>query len=108
MNPPIRDESHRQALWKAVRDGVIDVIGSDHAPHTREEKDKIYPDTPSGMPGVQTLVTHPARPCQQGQSYLERFVDLTASGPQRIFGHRRQGPHRASAMMPISPSWTWA
>ena len=51
MNPPIRDESHRQALWKAVREGVIDVIGSDHAPHTREEKDKIYPDTPSGHAG---------------------------------------------------------
>ena len=57
MNPPIRDASHREALWAAVREGVIDVIGSDHAPHTREEKDKTYPDTPSGMPGVQTLAT---------------------------------------------------
>ena len=65
MNPPIRDAQHREALWKAVREGVIDVIGSDHAPHTREEKDKTYPDTPSGMPGVQTLVTHPARSCER-------------------------------------------
>ncbi len=61
MNPPIRDASHRDALWQAVREGLIDVIGSDHAPHTREEKDKIYPDTPSGMPSVQTLVTISAR-----------------------------------------------
>src|ERR1700759_1719730 len=86
MNPPIRDESHRQALWAAVREGVIDVIGSDHAPHTREEKDKEYPDTPSGMPGVQTLVTLLLDHVSKGNLTLERFVDLTASGPQRIFG----------------------
>jgi dihydroorotase len=91
MNPPIRDESHRLALWKAVRDGVIDVIGSDHAPHTREEKDKIYPDTPSGMPGVQTLVTLLLDHVNKGNLTLERFVDLTASGPQRIFGLAGKG-----------------
>ncbi|HXS05731.1 MAG TPA: dihydroorotase [Rhizomicrobium sp.] len=91
MNPPIRDESHRQALWKAVRDGVIDVIGSDHAPHTREEKEKTYPDTPSGMPGVQTLVTILLDHVNKGNLTLERFVDLTASGPQRIFGLAGKG-----------------
>ena len=91
MNPPIRDESHRQALWKAVRDGVIDVIGSDHAPHTREEKDRTYPDTPSGMPGVQTLVTLLLDHVNKGNLTLERFVDLTASGPQRIFGIAGKG-----------------
>jgi len=91
MNPPIRDESHRQALWAAVRDGVIDVIGSDHAPHTREEKDKLYPDTPSGMPGVQTLVTLLLDHVNQGNLTLERFIDLTASGAQRIFGIAGKG-----------------
>ena len=91
MNPPIRDESHRQALWQAVRDGVIDVIGSDHAPHTREEKDKAYPDTPSGMPGVQTLVTILLDHVAKGNLTLERFIDLTASGPQRIFGIAGKG-----------------
>jgi dihydroorotase len=91
MNPPIRDETHRQALWEAVREGVIDVIGSDHAPHTREEKDKTYPDTPSGMPGVQTLVTLLLDHVNQGHLSLERFVDLTASGPQRIFGIAGKG-----------------
>ena len=91
MNPPIRDEGHRLALWKAVQDGVIDVIGSDHAPHTREEKDKIYPDTPSGMPGVQTLVTILLDHVNKGRLTLERFVDLTASGPQRIFGLAGKG-----------------
>jgi dihydroorotase len=91
MNPPIRDESHRQALWAAVREGVIDVIGSDHAPHTREEKDKTYPDTPSGMPGVQTLATILLDHVSKGNLTLERFVDLTASGPQRIFGIAGKG-----------------
>jgi len=91
MNPPIRDESHRLALWQAVREGVIDVIGSDHAPHTREEKDKTYPDTPSGMPGVQTLATILLDHVNKGNLTLERFIDLTASGPQRIFGIAGKG-----------------
>jgi dihydroorotase len=91
MNPPIRDESHRAALWDAVRQGVIDVIGSDHAPHTREEKDREYPDTPSGMPGVQTLVTILLDHVSKGNLTLERFIDLTASGPQRIFGIAGKG-----------------
>ncbi len=91
MNPPIRDESHRLALWEAVRQGVIDVIGSDHAPHTREEKDKTYPDTPSGMPGVQTLATILLDHVNKGNLTLERFIDLTASGPQRIFGIAGKG-----------------
>jgi dihydroorotase len=91
MNPPIRDESHRQALWAAVTQGVIDVIGSDHAPHTREEKDRVYPDTPSGMPGVQTLATILLDHVNKGNLTLERFIDLTASGPQRIFGIAGKG-----------------
>ena len=91
MIPPIRDESHRLALWDAVRQGVIDVIGSDHAPHTREEKDKEYPGTPSGMPGVQTMATILLDHVNKGNLTLERFVDLTASGAQRIFGIAGKG-----------------
>lgn len=91
MNPPIRDEHHRQALWAAVHDGVIDVIGSDHAPHTREEKDRVYPDTPSGMPGVQTLATILLDHVNKGNLTLERFIDLTSAGPQRIFGIAGKG-----------------
>jgi len=91
MNPPIRDESHRAALWRAVREGVIDVIGSDHAPHTRAEKDREYPDTPSGMPGVQTLTTILLDHVAKGNLTLERFVDLTSAGPQRIFGIAGKG-----------------
>ncbi len=86
MNPPVRDARHQAALWQAIASGVVDVLGSDHAPHTREEKDKTYPDTPSGMPGVQTLVPLMLNHVAAGRLTLERFVDLTAHGPHRIFG----------------------
>jgi dihydroorotase len=91
MNPPIRDTQHRDALWSAVREGLIDVIGSDHAPHTREEKERIYPDTPSGMPGVQTLVTILLNHVNEGRLSLDRFVDLTCAGAARIFGIAGKG-----------------
>ncbi len=91
MNPPIRESRHREALWRAVREGLIDVIGSDHAPHTREEKEKTYPDTPSGMPGVQTLVTILLDHVNAGRMSLERFVDLTSAGAQRVFGIASKG-----------------
>lgn len=91
MNPPIREARHRDALWQAVREGLIDVIGSDHAPHTREEKDKTYPNTPSGMPGVQTLATILLDHVNAGRLSLERFVDLTSAGAARIFGIAGKG-----------------
>ena len=86
MNPPIRDEAERQALWWAVRDGTVDIIGSDHAPHTREEKDRDYPASPSGLPGVQTLVPIMLDHVNNGRLSLQRFVDLTSTGPARVFG----------------------
>ncbi|HWA01892.1 MAG TPA: dihydroorotase [Rhizomicrobium sp.] len=91
MNPPIRGAEHREALWQAVREGLVDVIGSDHAPHTREEKDRGYPDTPSGMPGVQTLATILLDHVNAGRLTLERFVDLTSAGAARIFGIAGKG-----------------
>jgi dihydroorotase len=91
MNPPIRDERHRDGIWKAVADGVVDVIGSDHAPHTLEEKAKTYPATPSGMPGVQTLVPVMLDHVNAGRLTLERFVDLTSAGPARIYNVARKG-----------------
>lgn len=91
MNPPVRDRLHKDALWEAIRTGIIDVLGSDHAPHTREEKDKGYPNTPSGMPGVQTLVPVMLTHVAEGRLTLERFADLTAHGPQRIFGIAGKG-----------------
>jgi dihydroorotase len=85
INPPIREKRHQEALWRAIGDGLIDVIGSDHAPHTRAEKERIYPQTSSGMPGVQTLVTLILDRVNRGELSLERFVDLTSTGPARVF-----------------------
>jgi dihydroorotase len=91
MNPPIRDARHREALWHAVATGVVDVIGSDHAPHTREEKARPYPTSPSGMPGVQTLLPLMLDHVNAGRLTLERLVDLVCAGPQRIYGIAGKG-----------------
>jgi dihydroorotase len=86
MNPPIRSAAHRNGLWHWLGQGVPDVLGSDHAPHTIEEKAKPYPASPSGMPGVQTLVPLMLDHVANGRLSLARFIDLTSAGPQRIFG----------------------
>src|SRR5690606_32091384 len=91
MNPPIRDARHREALWHGIAQGVVDVIGSDHAPHAREEKDKPYPQSPSGMPGVQTLVPIMLDHVNAGRLTLERFVDLTSAGPARLYNIAAKG-----------------
>lgn len=91
MNPPIRDAHHRTALWKAVNQGIPDVLGSDHAPHTKEEKSRPYPASPSGMPGVQTLVPLMLTHVADGKMSLERFIELTSAGPQRVFGIAGKG-----------------
>lgn len=91
MNPPVRGAHHRQAIWAALQSGIVDVLGSDHAPHIREEKEHAYPDTHSGMTGVQTLVPIMLDHVNQGRLSLQRFVDLTSHGPQRLFGIRGKG-----------------
>ncbi|MGD1876964.1 MAG: dihydroorotase [Kiloniellaceae bacterium] len=91
MNPPIREARHRDALWEAVRLGIADVVGSDHAPHTREEKQAPYPRSPSGMPGVQTLLPLLLDHLNAGQLTLERLVDLTSAGAQRIYNIAGKG-----------------
>jgi dihydroorotase len=91
MNPPVRDARHRAALWAALQSGIVDVLGSDHAPHAREEKEHAYPDTHSGMTGVQTLVPTMLDHVNSGRLSLQRFVDLTSHGPQRLFGIRNKG-----------------
>ncbi|WP_394890992.1 dihydroorotase [Mesorhizobium sp. AaZ16] len=91
MNPPVRDKRHRDGIWRGISQGVIDVLGSDHAPHTLEEKAKAYPASPSGMTGVQTLVPIMLDHVNAGRLTLERFVDLTSHSPHRLFGMARKG-----------------
>jgi dihydroorotase len=91
MNPPVRDAAHREALWQAVASGVADILGSDHAPHSPEEKAKPYPQSPSGMAGVQTLVPVMLNEVARGRLSLARFVDMTSHGPARLFNIAGKG-----------------
>lgn len=91
MNPPVRGGEHLKTLWWGIEQGVVDVLGSDHAPHLREEKDQPYPASPSGMTGVQTLVPMMLNHVNAGKLTLERFVDLTSAGPARLFNIALKG-----------------
>ncbi len=86
MNPPIREKSHYDRLWYAVRNNYNDTIGSDHAPHLRVNKDKEYPDTPSGMPGVQTLLPVMLNHVNEGKLTLVQLMNLICENPAKIFG----------------------
>ncbi len=91
MNPPVRDKRHQDALWAAINNGLVDVIGSDHAPHTLAEKQRQYPESPSGMTGVQTLLPVMLDHVNARRLSLERLVDLTSAGPARVFGMAGKG-----------------
>nr|WIE90643.1 dihydroorotase [Mesorhizobium sp. WSM4875] len=91
MNPPVRAARHRDRVWHGIAQGIVDVLGSDHAPHTLAEKAKPYPASPSGMTGVQTLVPIMLDHVNAGRLTLQRFVDLSSHGPQRIFGMAGKG-----------------
>lgn len=85
MNPPIRDIGNQNGLWQAIQDGIVDCLGSDHAPHTKEEKARPYPQSPSGMPGVQTLLPLMLNHVANGKLTLQRLIDLTSAGPARLY-----------------------
>lgn len=91
MTPPVRDAARRAALWQAVSQGIPDLIGSDHAPHTKEEKSWPCPASPSGMAGVQTLLSLMLTHVADGKMSLEDFIELTSAGQQRVFGIADEG-----------------
>ena len=85
MNPPIRDENHQMGIWKGVKDKVIDVVGSDHAPHTIDEKKQKYPKSPSGMTGVQTLLPVMLNFVSEKKISIHDLVRLVSFNPSRIY-----------------------
>ena len=91
MNPPIRDKTHYNRLWYGVINNFPDIIGSDHAPHLKENKEKNYPNSPSGMPGVQTLVPVMLNHVNEGKLTLEQFVNFVCENPVKIFGIKNKG-----------------
>jgi dihydroorotase len=91
MNPPIRDQRHMDAAWAAVRDGTVDTVGSDHAPHSRANKEKPWPDCAAGLTGVQTIVPLMLDHVSAGRLSLSRLADLMCAGPARVFGVSGKG-----------------
>tara|TARA_B100001996_G_scaffold342004_1_gene296391 strand:- start:417 stop:1721 length:1305 start_codon:yes stop_codon:yes gene_type:complete len=91
MNPPIRDKSHYDRLWYGVKNNFNDTIGSDHAPHLKKNKEKIYPNSPSGMPGVQTLMPVMLNHVNDGKLSLEQLINSVCENPVKIFGIKNKG-----------------
>jgi len=91
MNPPLRSEERREAVFERVADGTVDIVATDHAPHTREEKDASIWDAPSGVPGVETMLPLLLEAARRGDLSYERVRDLTAANPAEIFGLPRKG-----------------
>ena len=91
MNPPLRSKEHYDRLWVAIKNNVVDVLGSDHAPHLKSNKDKEYPNTPSGMPGVQTIFPIMIDHVNNGKLTLSQLVNLMCENPCRIFGIKNKG-----------------
>jgi len=91
QNPPIRDKRHLEKLWQAVQNGTVDVIGSDHAPHTLEEKSKPYPQSPSGFPGVQTLIPIMLNHVHEKRLSVEMLTQLVTENPRRLFKVKNKG-----------------
>ena len=86
MNPPLRSKEHYDRLWIAIKNNIVDVLGSDHAPHLKLNKDKEYPNTPSGMPGVQTIFPIMIDHVNNGKLTLSQLVNLMCENPCSIFG----------------------
>ena len=91
MNPPIRNKTHQDRLWYAIKNNYNDTIGSDHAPHLKVNKDKTYPDSPSGMPGVQTLLPVMLNHINNGKLKLEQLMNFICENPVKIFGIKNKG-----------------
>ena len=91
MNPPIRTKEHYDRLWVAVKNSIVDVLGSDHAPHSKEDKNKKYPASPSGMPGVQTILPIMLNHINNEKLSLEQLIKLMCENPCKIFGIQNKG-----------------
>ena len=91
MNPPIRNKNHQNGLWKGIHEGIVNVIGSDHAPHTIKEKNFKWPNSPSGLPGVQTTLHLMLHHVSKGKIKLEKVVELLAYNPAKIYKIKNKG-----------------
>lgn len=91
MNPPLRDPPDNEALWAGLRDGSIDIIASDHAPHLPEEKKQGIWEASAGVPGVETMLPLMLMAIRSNLLTLDRLVSAMAAKPAEIFGLRSKG-----------------
>ncbi|MCA9090748.1 MAG: dihydroorotase [Planctomycetaceae bacterium] len=91
MNPSIKTAADNEALWQGLRDGVIEVIATDHAPHTLEEKSQPYPKSPSGLPAVENSLALMLDAVNAGRCTLEQVVQWMCAAPARIWHIERKG-----------------
>ncbi len=91
VNPPVREPADQVALWEGIKDGTVNIVATDHAPHTLDEKKKDYKDVPSGVPGVQTMLPLLLNAVNEGKLSLEKVVELTSYNPAKIFGIKNKG-----------------
>lgn len=109
MNPPLRDERRRRELFERVADGTVDMVATDHAPHTRAEKAAGIWDAPSGVPGVETALPLLLAQARQGRLDFERVRDLTARNPAAVFDLPKKGaiePGRDADLVLVDPTET--
>jgi dihydroorotase len=111
MSPPLRSQDHVDAVLEGLRDGTIDIIASDHAPHHADEKALEYDQAPFGIVGLETTVGLAFdQLVNEGVISLERLVELCATNPARIFNLEKRGTLRAGARADLTildPELAW-
>ena len=110
-NPAVKTENDRKVLWEALNDGRIDVIATDHAPHTLEEKSKLYLEAPSGGPLVQHAVVAMFEAYHQGKISIEKIVEKMCHNPAKIFKIEKRGfikPGYFADLVLVNPSQPWS
>lgn len=111
INPPIRESRHADALWKALKSGVIDCMGTDHAPHTIQEKEQPFGKAPSGMPGVDTSLPLMLNQVAKGQASLAEIQHWLCHQPANLFnienkGFLQEGYDADLALVDLEKKWT--
>jgi len=91
INPPIRDKEDIFALWKGIKSGEVDVIATDHAPHTVEEKEQPYEKAPSGVPGEETMLAVMLNAVNDKAMEIHEVAKLMCENPAKIFGLKTKG-----------------
>ena len=103
QNPPIREKEHQDALWRAIDDGTVDIVASDHAPHTLEEKKRLYTKCPSGGPMVQHSIISLLTESKKYNIGIEKIVEKISHNPSIIFNIKNRGFIREGYFADIVP-----